>query len=81
MYKLIVVDDEPIALKGIEEFLRNSDCGFDVSGAFLSVKDAVEFLKKNDVELVITDIKMPEISGTDFVDYLKTSFRKRLYRF
>ncbi len=69
MAKILIVDDEP----GILDFLRNlfhAD-GYEVVVA-LSGEDAVASVKKDTVDLVITDLRMPEMDGMELLRELKT---------
>jgi two-component system response regulator PilR (NtrC family) len=67
MEKILVVDDE----KSMNEVLRIllEAEGFDVTSAF-SGKEAINLLKTNQFDLIITDIKMP---GADGFDVLKVA--------
>ena len=62
--KCIVVDDEPLARKGITDLIS----GFkelDLVASFNHAAKAVEFLTNNEVDLIFLDIEMPGISGLD----------------
>ncbi|RZL17219.1 MAG: response regulator transcription factor [Pedobacter sp.] len=66
----IAIDDEPIALEivsshaGKVPFLR-------LDAVFTNAFEAVVYLQKNKVDLIFLDIKMPDISGIDFLRTLK----------
>lgn len=63
--KCIIVDDEPIARRGIEKMAA----GFPelkVSGTFGSAEMAAIFLMDNTIDLIFLDIQMPGTSGIDF---------------
>ena len=68
-YKCIVIDDEPIAVKVIQEHLEkfeNINC---VKG-FTKAIDAIEILNKENIDLLFLDINMPGISGIEFLKSL-----------
>lgn len=65
---LLVVDDEPNALFGITQILK--DEGYKVVPAS-SGREALELLEKNTISLVITDQKMPGLSGLDLLYEIK----------
>lgn len=69
MYNIIVVDDEKLIGKGLKSFFEKGDTGFVVIESFEDGLDALEYLRKNHdkVDVVITDIKMVELSGLDLV--------------
>ena len=68
MFNLIIIDDEPIMLKQLSALYRWENSGFSLEGSFSNAKDALAFIETNQVDLVITDIKMPGISGLEIAD-------------
>jgi DNA-binding NtrC family response regulator len=62
---VVIVDDEEMVLTSLKSFL-NLESGYEVH-AFTSANEALEFLKKNDVSLVISDYLMPEMDGISFL--------------
>jgi DNA-binding LytR/AlgR family response regulator len=66
----ILIDDEPFALEILEDdLLAFKD--IKVLDKFTNPKLALEFLEKNKVELIFSDIQMPEMLGTDLLRNLK----------
>ncbi len=63
--KCIIVDDEPIARRGIER-LANNIPSLELSGGFESAEAAAVFMKDHAVDLIFLDIQMPGISGIEF---------------
>ncbi len=65
MIHAIAVDDEPMASEVIKTHAKK--VGFiDLKATFFSATEALDYLKKNEVDLIFLDINMPEISGLDF---------------
>lgn len=62
---LALVDDHPIVLTGLKETLSQS-MDINVLGAFTQGYELIEFLKKNTVDVVVTDYMMP--NNTQFSD-------------
>ncbi len=62
--RILVVDDEPKICHLIEELLKQD--GFLVDVCFSSI-DALEILKKNTYQMLITDLKMPGIDGLELI--------------
>ena len=60
--KILVVDDEKLLVKGIKFNLENE--GYQVSVAYDGAA-AVELAKKEDFDLIILDLMMPVLSGTE----------------
>jgi two-component system response regulator HydG len=65
---VLVVDDESGILDSLRILLKNS--GFDVTVA-LGGKAALEQLEKADPDIVLTDIRMPQVSGIDVLDAVR----------
>lgn len=70
MYRVIVVDDELVIRSGITNFINSEIEDFEVIHNFCDGTEAVDFLKTNDVDLVVSDIKMPHISGIELAKYI-----------
>lgn len=68
MYRLMIVDDEPAIVDGLEQYFRESDeFEFDLCKAY-SANEALETVKKTKLDLLISDIRMPGRSGMQLVD-------------
>ena len=65
MFSVIVVDDEMMIRTSISTFINNCDVGFEVVGTFRDGSDAIKYLEENNVDLVISDIRMVQVSGID----------------
>src|SRR5262245_50465694 len=68
--KILVVDDERSIRELLEIFLRKE--GFDASIA-QNVKEALELIKKTEFDLIISDIRMPDMSGIDLLRHLRSN--------
>lgn len=62
MYKLLIADDEPIVLAGLRSFDWNS-CGFEVTATAKNGLYALEYLRDDPPDAVLSDIKMPQMDG------------------
>lgn len=65
---ILVVDDEVLMRRFLEEALERKGFAVDVAE---NGKQAFSFLKKNTYDLVITDMKMPDVSGLDVLKKAK----------
>ena len=71
MIRIIVVEDDPMVANLNANYLsRLDDC--QVVGVFSNGRDALEYLKKNPVELAITDVYMPVCSGIELLRQIRT---------
>lgn len=71
MNKVVIVDDEPIILEGISSSLKLMSINIDIVGSFTSSVTALAFLKDHQVDIVITDINMPQYTGIDLIKRVK----------
>lgn len=67
--RCLIIDDEPLAIKLIKTHLSKLD-SFEVAGECNNALKAVEFLKREHIDLMFLDINMPEITGLDFLKSL-----------
>jgi two-component system, NarL family, nitrate/nitrite response regulator NarL len=68
--RILLVDDHAILLDGIKNLLQQEE-GITVAGIAESAEKALEFLKTNDVDIVITDFHMPGMDGLTLVHTIK----------
>lgn len=68
--RCIALDDEPLALEILTEDLQKIDF-LEVKGSFLSAIHAQKYLEDNEVDLVFSDIRMPTLTGTQFLRSLE----------
>ena len=65
MINCILIDDEPLALQLLEDFVNKTPY-LKLAGKFEEPLQALPFLESGDIDLLLLDIKMPDISGIDF---------------
>jgi len=61
----IIIDDEPLARKGLKEYIADVDF-LDLAGEFGNAMKATEIMSTGHVQLLFLDIQMPKITGLDF---------------
>jgi DNA-binding LytR/AlgR family response regulator len=66
MLAAIAIDDEPIALEVIKN-LSAKITFIDLKACFTNAFEALDFLRNEKIDLLFIDIKMPDISGIDFI--------------
>lgn len=71
MYKLYLLDDEPFILEGLKYIIDWEEYGFDVVGTSSNGEDGFNFIKNEDIDLIITDIMMPKMTGLELISNLK----------
>lgn len=70
IFKLLVVDDEATMRKGIANFINWPSIDCEVAGTASDGIEAMDFLASNPVDIVITDIRMPEADGLEVARYV-----------
>lgn len=68
--RCIIIDDEPLARKGLKEYINDVDF-LQLDGEFNEPLKAMKLLTEGQVQLIFLDIQMPKISGLDFFRSLK----------
>jgi Response regulator of the LytR/AlgR family len=68
--KCIIVDDEPMARDVIRRYIQKIPT-LKLTGEFGNAIDATIFLQEQTVDVIFLDIKMPQLSGTEFVRSLR----------
>lgn len=71
MYQLVIVDDEPWVLSGLEELIEWENFGFTITGKYTDPADALNQIRRIKPDVVITDIRMPGMSGIELIGALK----------
>ena len=70
MIRIIIVDDEVLSRVGIRSFF-DEERDIEVVKTFGMAAEAIIFLQKNKVDIVITDIEMADINGLDFIQTIR----------
>lgn len=67
MYKVIIIDDEPWTIVDIEQTFALNDMGFEIIDSFRTPLKALPAIVSKKPDLVITDIRMPGMSGLELM--------------
>ncbi|WP_139997412.1 response regulator [Paenibacillus paridis] len=67
MIKVLIVDDEKIVRKGLVSFMPWQEFGMEVVGEANNGENALQFLETNKVDLLLTDLSMPVMSGIELM--------------
>lgn len=71
MYRVMIVDDEPLILAGIASLLDWKEYGCEISGKAANGQQALKLMEEQKPDIVITDIKMPGMDGIGFMKAVK----------
>ncbi|WP_139957515.1 LytR/AlgR family response regulator transcription factor [Flavicella sediminum] len=64
--KCLIIDDEPLAIKVIENHLKEFE-NIELLGTFNTAIAALSAIKEKDIDVIFLDINMPKMSGLDFL--------------
>lgn len=70
MISLVLIDDHRLILDGLINHLNN-DPELDLKASFTSAKEALDYIKDQEIDIIITDLDMPEMSGIELIKRVK----------
>lgn len=70
MYRTVIVEDDPM-IASINQTFLSRDPRFSLAAVFHSGQEALEWLRKRPVELLILDVYMPRMSGLELLRELR----------
>ncbi len=76
MIKVLLVDDEPFIIEGLSKVIDWNELGFEIVHKSNSPVEAFEFIRESQVDLVIADIRMPEMTGLQLLEKVRKEIKK-----
>lgn len=76
MIKVLLADDERIIREGIGKLVKWEDFGTELTFLAKDGLEAYEYIKENQVDILITDIRMPKLSGLDLIEKVREANNK-----
>jgi len=73
MIKLLVADNHPIIRKGLEH-LFSASSNIKIVGSVNDGDDILDFIKNNDVDVILTETDFPKLNGLTVLRYLKKDY-------
>ena len=74
MYKLLIVDDEPLVQVGIKSMLNWAELNIEVVGTAVNGQAALKIIEEQSPDIVITDVKMPVMSGLELIKQCREQY-------
>ena len=72
MLRVLLVDDEQVIVQGLMALIDWEKEGFVIAGTASDGKEALRFIEHIRVDLIMGDINMPEISGLQLLQKIRT---------
>lgn len=74
MYRVVLVDDERLILEGLSRVVKWPELGCEVIGIAQDGREGLELIRKNKPDIVISDIRMPNMDGLTMLAALRSEF-------
>lgn len=71
LYKVYLLDDEPFILEGLKYIVPWEEYGFEIVGTSSNGEDGFNNIINKEIDLIITDIMMPKMTGLELISKLK----------
>lgn len=71
MLKTIIIDDEALIREGLRTSIEWNNLGYEIIGEAADGEQAIELIQKTLPDVIITDIRMPFMSGLELVEFIK----------
>ena len=70
MKKVLLVDDSQLSIDGLVQNIDFQQLGLDIAAVCLDSESALDHLNREEVDIVISDIRMPNLTGLDLARYV-----------
>jgi two-component system response regulator YesN len=71
MYRVFIVDDEPLICKGLRETIEWDNLGLEISGEAHNGTEAMNLIASSPPHILITDIRMPGMDGISLIKAIR----------
>lgn len=74
MIRCVIIDDEPRGINVLKKLLENNCPGINVIATSDKPQDGIDIVKQNVVDILFLDIKMPEMTGFEFLSHFNQPY-------
>lgn len=71
MKKVMLVEDEEMILHGLEHIIDWKELGLEIVHLAVNGKEALDMFRKEPVDIIVTDLSMPEMGGLEFLKHIR----------
>lgn len=71
LYRILIVDDEQVIINGLKKIIHWDEYGIEIPVEAFNGREALEKINEYKPDLMITDIKMPEMDGLSLIKTLR----------
>lgn len=76
MYKVLIIDDDPLIRRGLSSILNWNELGFALAGEGKDGQEGLDLFRSLRPDLILTDIKMPHMDGLEMISRIRKEDRK-----
>ncbi len=74
MYKILLIDDDRAFLESFYKLVKWEKYGFEVVARLGDGGEALEYIENNAIDAIVTDIKMPQVSGVELASIVYNNY-------
>ncbi len=74
MNRILIVDDDALSRDKLRSIIDYEKNGYIIAGEAKSGRDAISFIKKEETDIVITDIDMQNVNGIELIEYIRDNY-------
>lgn len=74
MYKVVIIDDEPIIVEGLKKTVNWENFKCRVVGVAFSGEEGLKLIRNEKPDIIFTDIQMPRLDGLTMIAAIKSEF-------
>lgn len=74
MYHVLIADDDYLMRNSLFAMPEWGECGFRIAGMVSNGKDALEFISRNQVDVVFSDVCMPVMDGIELAKHIHQNY-------
>ena len=71
MYKVLLVDDEYMVTEGLKRLIPFDKWNMEVVATASHADEALEYVQENPVDVIISDVNMPDKTGLEMIKEMK----------